>query len=136
MEFCKTCIHWQKPSGRDDLNAVYICKPVDPDTFEPMERGFEVRLCKHPSQTFAEAPIEDNGFGIADGSNYFACLATSENFGCVRYEGPKCKLCEKLAVMTIYTIKNNSKMDRFVTASDSESEHYCKEHDPQQRKAE
>ena len=51
-----------------------------------MDRGFEVRLCKMPTQTFCEAPVERNGFGLCDGSQYMAALATAEDFGCVRHE--------------------------------------------------
>ena len=63
-----------------------MCRPLDQDTYEPMARGFEVRLCGHPSQTFCEAPVERDGFGLADGSEYMAVLATAEDFGCVRHE--------------------------------------------------
>lgn len=87
MNICKTCIHWKMPQENDVYNAIDMCRPLDPDNFEPMKRGFEVRICKHPAQTFAEPPIEDNGFGLADASEFFACLATAENFGCVRHEG-------------------------------------------------
>lgn len=87
MNICKTCIHWKLPEKDDDFNATQMCTPLDQDTLESMQRGFEVKLCKHPAQTFAEAPVESNGFGLVDGSEYFACLATSENFGCVRHEG-------------------------------------------------
>lgn len=84
METCKTCNHWEKPTegnhrGRD------LCTPRDPDTHKPMDRGFEVRLCGMPSQTFCESPIERNGFGLSDASEYFAVLATAEDFGCVRH---------------------------------------------------
>lgn len=63
-----------------------MCKPLDPDTHTPMVRGFEVRICQHPAQTMFEAPIEPNGFGVTDGSEYMAVLATAEEFGCVRHE--------------------------------------------------
>jgi hypothetical protein len=63
-----------------------MCEPLDPDTYEPMKRAFEVRLCKHPAQTFCEVPVERNGFGLFDGSEYMARLATAEEFGCVRHE--------------------------------------------------
>lgn len=51
-----------------------------------MQRGFMVRLCRHPQQTFAEAPVRDDGFGLSDASEYYAVLATAENFGCVLHE--------------------------------------------------
>ena len=63
-----------------------MCEPVDPDTHKPMQRGFEVRICRQPTQTLAEAPIERNGFGLTDASQYYAVLATAEDFGCVRHE--------------------------------------------------
>lgn len=85
MQTCKTCKHWKKPEG-EDYRAEALCQPVDPETYEPMDRGFEVRLCKMPTQTFAESPVERNGFGLADASRYFAVLATAEDFGCVRHE--------------------------------------------------
>ena len=90
---CKTCKHWADPGRKDTWNAELICKPKDPDTYESMIFPFEVRLCKHPAQTFAERPVESNGFGLVDGSEYYACLATAEDFGCVRYEAPVCCCC-------------------------------------------
>lgn len=88
MEHCKTCNHWKRAtppkysgSWRQQMTA-----PVDQDTYEPMKVEFEVRLCEHPAQTFCERPVERNGFGIADGSEYMAILMTAEDFGCVRHE--------------------------------------------------
>ena len=86
MNHCKTCKHWTAPDGADDGYAFGLCEPSDPDTSEPMRRGFEVRLCKHPELTRFEAPLSHNGFGLTDGSRYYACLATAEDFGCVRHE--------------------------------------------------
>lgn len=86
MNTCKTCKHWTAPADDDNHYAVSICGPIDPDTYEPMNRGFETRLCRHPAQARFEAPVERNGFAITDGSQYFAALATAEDFGCVRHE--------------------------------------------------
>ncbi len=82
MKLCKNCMHWL--DNEDD--CVVNTKPIDPDTYEPMVMPFEVRYCRHPKMTFCELPVEIDGFGVADGSEYRACLITSENFGCVRYE--------------------------------------------------
>lgn len=84
MNTCKTCKHWTAVA--DNYHAGQICSPLDPDTFKPMKRGFEVRLCKMPTQGLFEAPVEANGFSLTDGSEYFAALATGEEFGCVRHE--------------------------------------------------
>ena len=85
MNTCKTCTHWQKPGK--DYHAHSLCEPLDPENnFQPMQRGFECRVCKMPTQTFAEAPVERNGFGMVDGSEYYAVLVTAEDFGCVRHE--------------------------------------------------
>lgn len=84
MNTCKTCKHWCLPT--DSWNASSLCKPLDQDTYEPMQFKYEVRICKMPSQTFCERPMEANGFGLADASMYFAVLATGEEFGCVRHE--------------------------------------------------
>ena len=65
MNTCKTCKHWTKPS-EDDIRADDMCTPRDQDTYEPMERGFEVRICRHPE--------------------YMTMLATGQDFGCVRHE--------------------------------------------------
>ena len=51
-----------------------------------MPTTFEVKQCKHPGLLFCERPLESNGFAVVDGSQYFAALATAEDFGCVRYE--------------------------------------------------
>lgn len=85
MNTCKTCKHWtvdnDHPGSHDN-----IINPRDPDTLEPMATGFEVRECAHPAKTFYERPVERNGFGLCDGSEYFAALYTAEDFGCVRHE--------------------------------------------------
>jgi len=86
MNTCKTCKHWKEPEDKDNARADDLCTPRDPDTYEPMDRGFKVRICRMPTQTFCEAPVERNGFGLTDGSTYFAALATAEDFGCVRHE--------------------------------------------------
>lgn len=85
MNTCKTCKHWAKPDGLFSVGKA-LCTPIDPTTYMPMDRGFEVRICEMPTQTFCEAPVERNGFGLADGSTYLAVLATAEDFGCVRHE--------------------------------------------------
>jgi hypothetical protein len=84
---CKTCAYWKKPTEKDYAEE-HLCNPTDPNTYEPMNRGFEVRICKMPTQTFCEPPVERNGFGLADGSTFYAVLATAEDFGCVRHELP------------------------------------------------
>lgn len=63
-----------------------MCNPTDEDTFQPKVIGYEVRMCRQPTQTFCETPVERNGFGLTDGSTYYAALATAEDFGCVRHE--------------------------------------------------
>ena len=85
METCKTCKHWLF-SGVEYGPERDLCAPVDPDTYEPMAMPFEVRACKHPALTFCERPVEANGFGVADGSEYMAILVTGPDFGCVRHE--------------------------------------------------
>lgn len=82
MNTCKTCDFWKTP---DEWNGRNLCAPLDQDTFKPMDRGFDVKVCKMPTQTFCETPIERNGFGLADASEYLALLATAEDFGCLRH---------------------------------------------------
>lgn len=86
MERCKTCRHWKPTDKSSNPRADDLCRPIDPDTYQPMQRGFETRLCAHPLQTFFETPVASNTFALTDGSNYFACLATAEDFGCVLHE--------------------------------------------------
>lgn len=88
MNTCKTCAHWIDPdlSSNDDYHVTSICKPWDADTNARMVTGIEVRMCRHPAQTFSERPVEKNGFGVVDGSEYYARLITAEDFGCVRHE--------------------------------------------------
>ena len=86
MKTCKTCLHWKAPDEMENYRVDRMCHPVDPDTFEPMDRRFETRLCKMPTQTYFESPVERNGFGLTDGSTYYAALVTAEDFGCVRHE--------------------------------------------------
>ena len=88
MNTCKTCAHWKNPKDppiSNDYLADLLCDPWDIDTGKRMELTFEVRLCKHPAQTFSERPVEIDGFGVVDGSNFYARLVTAENFGCVRH---------------------------------------------------
>lgn len=59
---------------------------MDPDTHQPMDRGFETRICKHSLQANFEAPVAADTFALTDASQFFACLATAENFGCVLHE--------------------------------------------------
>ena len=87
MKTCKTCAYWVKPNSDnpDDYYAEKICVPIDPDTYQPMNRIFESRMCKMPTQAFCESPVEKDGFALADGSQYMAVLATAEDFGCVKH---------------------------------------------------
>lgn len=78
---CKTCRHWIKPGGNDHYGQA-VCDPQDPDSFEPMDRTFETRTCTHPSQARFEAPVAANSFALTDASNFYAVLATGEDFGC------------------------------------------------------
>ena len=80
-DLCKTCAHW--PASGLDWDEYE--RPLDQDTFEPMETGFNVRRCQHPKLLFCERPLEANGFAVKDGSTYFAALYTGEDFGCVRH---------------------------------------------------
>jgi len=86
MNTCKTCAHWIDPAEGDDWNKNNLTGYFDPITFEPIPAPFEVRICEHPGKRFCARPVEPNGFAIADGSTYFAALATAEDFGCVRHE--------------------------------------------------
>ena len=83
---CRTCKHWQKPSESGSYHKNDLCDYRDPVTFEDLDAPYEVRICEHPEQGFCERPLGWDGFSIADGSTYFACLATAEGFGCVRHE--------------------------------------------------
>jgi hypothetical protein len=80
---CRTCAFWVIPE-RHQYDQ--ILHPVDPDTYEPMDTGFEVRICQHPRLLFCERPLEANGFAVADGSEYMANFYTAEDFGCVKHE--------------------------------------------------
>ncbi len=85
MNTCKTCQRWKLDPPDDDWQADAICRPLDPDTYQPMNRGFETRKCTLP-HTFYEPPVERNGFALCDGSQYHAALYTAEDFGCIRHE--------------------------------------------------
>lgn len=87
MNYCKTCRHWNyDPKDQMSFKVSAYCDPTDPDTYKSMEMPFLVRECRHPAKTFCERPVEINGFGLADGSEYMAVLFTGEEFGCVRHE--------------------------------------------------
>lgn len=83
MNTCSTCAHWKMHDKEEVDNIV---NPRDPDTWEPMQMPFEIRRCEHPAKTFYERPVERNGFGLSDGSQYYAQLYTGPDFGCVRWE--------------------------------------------------
>ncbi len=77
-----------KKSSSPTKRARDVCPSCDDTGYRRVSPTILAKCsCKHPAQTFAEPPIEDNGFGLADASEFFACLATAENFGCVRHEG-------------------------------------------------
>lgn len=88
MKHCKTCKHWKTPEDCDpNYRGEEICKPTDPDTYEPMEKlPFEVRRCASPKLLFAERPVESNGACVVDGSEYWAGLCTGEDFYCSNHE--------------------------------------------------
>ena len=90
MNLCKTCKHW-KGQGKVITNHVVndVINPVEWETGKPMVMPFEIRECRHPSKTFCEQPVEENGFGVCDGSTYMAALITGPEFGCVRHEEDK-----------------------------------------------
>lgn len=83
---CKDCKHWgNRPDSVADWQD-HISKPIDPDTYEPMDLPHEVRRCYHPELRFCERPLEADGFAVADGSEYYAALYTGEAFGCVKWD--------------------------------------------------
>lgn len=84
MNTCSTCQHWRIPVRHE--HATPICSPEDIDTGVAMVMPFEVRKCCHPALTKVERPVEENGFGVVDGSGYYAALCTASGFGCVRHE--------------------------------------------------
>ena len=84
MKRCKTCKHWEMPIAYE-ADKLILCDP-NPDTGLPMQREFQVRVCKMPTQTFGEPVPERDGFGLADGDDYYAVMATAEEFGCVKHE--------------------------------------------------
>lgn len=86
---CKTCRYWKAPDSNSNPNEQDICGPLDPDTYKPTARGFETRICRHPSQAYFEAPVRADCFALTDASQFFASLATGENFGCVLHEVAK-----------------------------------------------
>ena len=91
MNTCKTCAYWvmPKPGTEDEYQNRGIYRPIDPDTHELMQRGFESRVCKMPTQAMFEAPVADDSFALNDGSRYYAVLVTAENFGCVKHKKVK-----------------------------------------------
>jgi hypothetical protein len=82
---CKNCRHWGEETKRKNYRYD-MTNPIDPDTGEKMDRGFIVKVCGCPSQSFCEPPNQRNGFALADGSDYMAILVTAEDFGCVLHE--------------------------------------------------
>jgi hypothetical protein len=85
---CKTCKHWVSDGDSDfraDMRASQVCQPVDPDTYEPMALGYEVRKCESPLLRWFETPGPGEA-SLVDGSDYYAALLTGERFGCVNHE--------------------------------------------------
>lgn len=85
MNRCKTCIHWKALSDGDSYKTSDIVQPYADDGHK-MEMPFEVRPCKHPKLEFCERPVDNPGFAVADGSEYWAQFYTTEDFGCVLHE--------------------------------------------------
>lgn len=83
MNRCKTCRHWKIP---DNPQASKIAQPCDPDTGELMQMPYATRECAHPQLALFEHPPSNPGFALTDASEYYAALATTEDFGCVLHE--------------------------------------------------
>ncbi len=83
---CKSCKHWKVGDYQSGLNIPCGWPPVDPDTHEPMDIGYEVRCCASPKLLFYEMPIDSTYASLIDGSHYHARMATAGDFGCVNYE--------------------------------------------------
>ena len=79
---CADCAHWKLDIDRHDT----ICRPVDFDTWLPMEMPFEVRECVNPRLIKFERPLDPDGVSVSDGSDYMARLCTGQEFGCLHFE--------------------------------------------------
>lgn len=75
MNTCKTCKFWRDPNLYS-CNERKLCATTI----------FLVKICDHPDLNFCEPPVYKNGFSVGDGEDYFAALATAEEFGCVKHE--------------------------------------------------
>lgn len=87
-KLCSTCRYWldehEAPQKWGHCYLVgSLCHPIDLDTGKRMKLPFEVKICTNPKLFFAERPVEEDGFAVVDGSEYYAALVTAENFGCV-----------------------------------------------------
>ena len=82
MKTCKDCAFWE---NYDDCHG-QITQPVDPDTWEPMDIGFEVKACKSGNITIFERNPNKDGVSLTDGSNYYARMFTGPDYGCVNFK--------------------------------------------------
>jgi len=82
---CKTCIYWKDLDTLTTDRVVHF--PKDDMTGEFIPGEYEVGICRYPKQTFCKFPEERDGFGLADGEDYIALMATAEDFGCVKWKG-------------------------------------------------
>lgn len=85
MNTCDTCQYW-KPTPENYYNYEEILRPTDPDTYQPMQVEFEVRLCQCPKKVRFERPPAADFASVVDGSNYRAELATGPKFGCIHHK--------------------------------------------------
>lgn len=95
MNTCKTCRWWVTPDEgsragivmREIGEAFDLFGPhAEWDTEPPHEIAAQtVRRCASPKLLFYEVP-EKSGAAVCDGSQYWGCLATGEDFGCVNHE--------------------------------------------------
>jgi len=86
-ETCNSCKFW---SLKEDSRYNEVIFPYDPVTYKQEEDeeknaikwGAKLRYCVNPKILFYQRPEKD-GAAICDGSQYYGCLITGEEFGCV-----------------------------------------------------
>lgn len=82
MKTCKDCAFWE---NYNDYHG-QIEEPIDPDTYRPMDIGFDVKACKSDNITIFERNPNRDGVSLTDGSQYYARMFTGPDYGCVNFK--------------------------------------------------
>ena len=80
MGYCKTCKYWQhlNKDQYSEINGTSKCKKV--------VQAWDATQWDEDGQRVVKTEYKNQLFFVQDGSDYYATLLTSPDFGCVQHE--------------------------------------------------